>query len=38
MSKLPEALRRLARSVRTHVVAMTEDAEVADLIDRSVAP
>lgn len=34
MSNLPGVLRRLALSVRTHVVAMTEDVEVADLIDR----
>jgi len=33
-SELSEVLRRLALSVRTHVVAMSEDAEVADLIDR----
>lgn len=32
------ALRRLALSVRSHVVAMSEEAEVADLINRSVAP
>lgn len=38
MSDLSGALRRLALSVRTHVVAMTEDDEVASLIDGLVTP